>query len=357
MKWETTTTESRIDWSAIKDRLCLGTVATNLLGAAHQRRGDRLFWLCPFHDDQHPSFEVNLIKKLWICRSCGKGGDAANLVMEHQKVDFPAAVRFLAGLAGVITSPSPGVKSVAPTDKPPARPPDEPTGLPLAEASSLVADSVACLWGPGGENARDYLHSRGLTGETIKAASLGYAPGVMVPTKDGDRSFRFFGVTIPWRNGTRLTKVKIRRFPYPDLDPRYAEAYSDRPLIFPDPAAIRPGKPLIICEGEFDAMLLGQQLPEASVITLGSASARTDPAVLSRMLSSPRWFAALDADKAGDSAASKFPARAIRVRPPEPCKDWGDLHREGVNCIRYHWGRHLLLSKKWDQLEPKGELV
>ena len=97
----------------------------------------------------------------------------------------------------------------------------------------------------------------------------------------------------------------------------YAEAYSNQPLIYPDPTTILPGKPLIVCEGEFDAMLLGQQLPEASVITFGIASTRTDPAVLSRMLSSPRWFIALDADKSGDSAAAKFPASAIRVRPPD----------------------------------------
>jgi DNA primase len=359
MKWETTVTGPPIEWSEVKDRLCLGMVATNLLGPAHQRRGDRLFWLCPFHDEKHPSFEVSLTKKLCICRSCGKGGDSANFVMEFNKCDFPAAVRFLAGLAGVITSPSPRVKSVRPTDKPPVRPPEKPTGLPLDEASSFVADSVASLWEPGGENARDYLRGRGLTDETIRAAGLGFTPCVMVPTKEGDRCFRFSGVTIPWRDRTRLTKVKIRRFPFPDLDPRYAEAYSDRPLIFPDPAAIRPGKPLIVCEGEFDCLLLGQQLPEASVITLGSASARTDPVVLSRMLSAPRWFIALDADQAGDTAASKFPARAIRVCPPvdPPLKDWGDVHREGANRIRYHWGRYLPMSKKWEEMEPKGDLA
>ena len=147
----------------------------------------------------------------------------------------------------------------------------------------------------------------------------------MVPTKEGDRAFRFSGITIPWRDGPRLTRIKIRRI-WTMGSPEYAEAYSDRPLIFPDPAVIRPGKPLIVCEGEFDCLLLAQQLPEASVITLGSASARTDPAVLSRMLSSPRWFIALDADPAGDSAAAKFPASAIRVRPPDPDKDWGEVH-------------------------------
>jgi len=170
----------------------------------------------------------------------------------------------------------------------------------------------------------------------------------MVPKKEGDRCFPFSGITIPWKDGARLTRIKIRRID--DDKPKYAEAYSDRPLIFPDPAVIRPGWPLIVCEGEFDAILLGQQLPEVSVITLGSASARTDPAVLSRMLSSPRWFIALDADKAGDSAASKFPARAIRVRPPD--KDWGEVHAGGANRIRYLWGRYLPMSKSWGSWNP-----
>ena len=178
---------------------------------------------------------------------------------------------------------------------------------------------------------------------------LSFAPHVMVPTKEGDRCFPFSGIVIPWTDGDRLTRIKIRRFPDLDRNPRYAQAYSDHPLIYPDPVVIQPGKPLIICEGEFDAMLLAQQLPEASVITLGSASARTDPAVLSRMLSSPRWFVALDADQAGDSAASKFPARAIRVRPPD--KDWGEIHAGGSNRVRYLWGRYLSMSQSWEQLE------
>ncbi len=213
-------------------------------------------------------------------------------------------------------------------------------------------EAAACLWGPGGESALAYLRGRGLTDDTIRAAGLGFTPGVMIPTQDGDRAFLYSGITIPWRDGDRFTRVKIRRFPRPDLKPKYAEAYSNRPLIYPDPAVIRPGWPLIVCEGEFDAMLLGQQVPEASVITLGSASARTDPAVLSRMLSAPRWFIALDADQAGDTAASKFPARAIRVRPPD--KDWGEVHRGGANRIRHLWGRYLSMSKSWEQLESLG---
>jgi hypothetical protein len=130
-----------------------------------------------------------------------------------------------------------------------------------------------------------------------------------------------------------LTRVKIRRLDGGDL--RYAEAFSDHPLIFPDPAAITPGKPLVIAEGEFDALLLAQLFPEASVITLGSVSARSDPAVLSKMLRAPRWYTGLDADQAGDSAASKFPSSAVRVRPPEPHTDWTEAAQAGINLRRW----------------------
>jgi DNA primase len=339
----------------------VAAVATNLLGPAAKREGRRLLWHCPFHQDHHPSFEVDPIRKTWRCWVCAIGGDAAELVKRVNECDFPAAVKFLADLSGVITSyratapgqnPKPlgvlgsvpvvGPSQAAPIPAPakaPSRPPEQPTGLPLDEASDLVEGAKKTLWGPGGGNALAYLRGRGLSDETIRQAGLGYTPSVMIPTKDGDRCFRFSGITIPWRVGTRLTRIKIRRIH--DGKPRYAEAYSDHPLIFPDPAVIISGKPLIICEGEFDCLLLAQQLPEVSVITLGSASARTDPAVLSLMLRAPRWFVALDADPAGDSAATKFPARAIRVRPPEPDKDWGEVHAGGANRIRYHWGCHL----------------
>ena len=53
-------------------------------------------------------------------------------------------------------------------------------------------------------------------------------------------------------------------------EPKYAEAFRDRPAIYPAPAVVRPGKPLVIVEGEFDALLLGQELGDlAAVVTLG----------------------------------------------------------------------------------------
>jgi len=183
---------------------------------------------------------------------------------------------------------------------------------------------------------------RGLTDATIQAGGLGWTPGLMIP---GWKT-AVPGIVIPWREGedqdNRLAMINIRR-----LDggkPKYVRAFSDRPLIYPSPDVIRVGEPLIISEGEFDALLLGQELPEAGVITLGSASMGDDPLVRAPMLSASGWFTALDADQAGDKAAAKFPARAIRVRPPEPDKDWGEVHAGGFNRIRYYWGRHLSMA-------------
>jgi DNA primase len=339
--------QGRIDWHAIRDRVDLAAIAINLLGPADHRKGKRLLWCCPFHEDQHPSFQVDLQRQRWRCWTCAVGGDAADLVMRINGWNFAAAAEFLAGLLGGVPSSreEKSRKPNPPRERKVSDFPTPPSGLPADEADLLAQGAQERLWGASGQDALAYLQARGLDAETIRKASLGWVHNVQVPTRDGDRCFRYGGITIPWRDGDRLTRIKIRRWPETQRPPKYAEAFSDRPLIYPDLTAIRPGHPLIIAEGEFDALLLAQQLPEASVITLGSASMQIESAVLSRMLSAPRWYAALDADSAGDVAASKLPARAVRVRPPAPDKDWTDTHAKGPNRIRYWWGRHLGLSK------------
>jgi hypothetical protein len=90
-------------------------------------------------------------------------------------------------------------------------------------------------------------------------------------------------------------------------------------------------------EGEFDALLLGQQLSElAAVVTLGSASARPDPVVFGSMLAATAWFTATDNDPAGDRAAAFWPTNTRRVLPPSPWKDWTDARRDGLD-LRDFW--------------------
>jgi hypothetical protein len=153
----------------------------------------------------------------------------------------------------------------------------------------------------------------------------------------------------------RLALVKIRQ--PRGKQPKYVEVFRDRPTIYPTPEAVRPGMPLIVCEGELDCLLLTQALGElAAVVTLGSASSKPEGAIYLAMLRCPRWYVATDADPAGDKAASGWPARAIRVRPPDPYKDWTDARKGGID-LRPWWIDRLDATDAPDPPDPAPSKV
>jgi DNA primase len=61
-----------------------------------KRRGSNLLGLCPFHQEKTPSFSVSPSKGIFKCFGCGKGGDAARFIMEHEHYTYPEAIRYLA---------------------------------------------------------------------------------------------------------------------------------------------------------------------------------------------------------------------------------------------------------------------
>ena len=70
-------------------------VLTKVLGPPQRRR-----WLCPFHDDHHPSLTQ---KGGGIrCWSCGWAGDVFKFVQEHLNLSSFDALRYVADLGGVI---------------------------------------------------------------------------------------------------------------------------------------------------------------------------------------------------------------------------------------------------------------
>ncbi len=98
--WEKHVRYASADWSTVRDAIDLAAVATNLLGPAPGRRGERgrrLWWPCPFHRDRNPSFCVDPGKPFWRCYGCNEHGDAANLVMRLNGWSFPEAKAYLAG--------------------------------------------------------------------------------------------------------------------------------------------------------------------------------------------------------------------------------------------------------------------
>lgn len=61
-----------------------------------KRRGSNLIGLCPFHQEKTPSFTVSPSKGLFKCFGCGKGGDSARFMMEHEHMTYPEALLYLA---------------------------------------------------------------------------------------------------------------------------------------------------------------------------------------------------------------------------------------------------------------------
>src|ERR1035437_843904 len=61
-----------------------------------KKRGVNYIACCPFHNEKTPSFNVNPVRNIYKCFGCGKGGDSVSFVMEHEKLTYPEALRYLA---------------------------------------------------------------------------------------------------------------------------------------------------------------------------------------------------------------------------------------------------------------------
>ncbi len=133
---------------------------------ALRKVGRRWSGLCPFHTEKTPSFSVNAEEGWYHCFGCQKSGDAITFVRETQHLDFLDAVRLLADRAGIELHE------------------DAQQGARRRERQVLLeAMERAVTWyherllhAPDARAARDYLRSRGITGEMARRFSLGWAP-------------------------------------------------------------------------------------------------------------------------------------------------------------------------------------
>jgi DNA primase len=60
-----------------------------------KRSGANYTGLCPFHQENTPSFMVNEKRNIYKCFGCGKGGNAVNFLMDHERMEYPEALEWL----------------------------------------------------------------------------------------------------------------------------------------------------------------------------------------------------------------------------------------------------------------------
>ena len=64
----------------------------NLYNKELKKTGKTLMGLCPFHQEDTPSFHIYPETNTWYCFACGEGGDVISFYMKLHDVDFQIAV-------------------------------------------------------------------------------------------------------------------------------------------------------------------------------------------------------------------------------------------------------------------------
>jgi len=135
-----------------------------------KKRGANYLGLCPFHNEKTPSFTVSPAKELYKCFGCGKSGNTITFLMEHDKMSYVEALKWLATRYNV---------EVEETESTP-----EQKQLQQAADSLYIINNFAQKFfdeklfeSEEGQNiALSYLKERGFREDIIRKFQIGYNP-------------------------------------------------------------------------------------------------------------------------------------------------------------------------------------
>jgi DNA primase len=295
--------------------------------------GDDRFWIKP--DGR------------WACRQCkAAGADLISYILERDHCTFRDACETLARFAGITlgensSSSLTSFRSQSELRKPTLRSSERSElrtpSLEWKDAALAVVEScVARLWTEVGARARSYLHGRGLTDETIRAARLGFAPEPVTIAE----MYVPAGITIPWTRDGDVVLVKVRTRSNAQGQKYLAVRWADRKRANGDGGHpwvyladdLAGHATLATTEGEFDALLLSQEAGElVDVVTLGSAGADWPEDARTLALGYGRVLLLLDGDEAGEAAAARLSETLATARhvPLPAGQDVTDFHIAG----------------------------
>lgn len=132
------------------------------------KAGRNYIGLCPFHGEKTPSFNVVEDKQFYHCFGCGRSGDVFKFIEEYRGVTFMDAVQIVSEKAGI------AIPNQARPYQPTLVNPNQELYDIHQEASKFY--QAILMTTKMGEEARNYLHERGLTDEVIRHFQLGLAP-------------------------------------------------------------------------------------------------------------------------------------------------------------------------------------
>ena len=318
---------SRIPQGFIQDLLSRIDIV-EVVGARVElkRAGKEYKGLSPFTNEKSPSFFVSPAKQMFFCFSSGKNGTAINFLMENDRLSFVDAVEELAKRAGVQVPREGGrgeqLVLEGPLDA-------------LAAAERFFRAQLRTH-----QPAIDYLKKRGLSGDTAKLYSIGFAPdswdALAQQFKDDTAHALTAGLLKKKEETGRVFDVFRNRVMFPIRDARGRTiAFGGRTLAN-DPAKylnspeihglFHKGKNLfglyeakqstkselpylMVVEGYMDTVMLAQHGIRNVVATLGTATTRDHLSLLFK--STQKVVFCFDGDRAGRAAGWRALEQAL----------------------------------------------
>lgn len=135
-----------------------------------KKRGANYLGLCPFHNEKSPSFTVSPSKEIYKCFGCGKSGNSISFLMEHDKLSYVEALRWLANKYNIEVEET----AVAPEVK---------QQLQTAESLHIINAFAQKFYAKklfesaeGKDIGLTYLEQRGFEHGVLKKFEIGYAP-------------------------------------------------------------------------------------------------------------------------------------------------------------------------------------
>lgn len=289
-----------------------------------EKKGGRWWGCCPFHSERTPSFCVTPEKDFYYCFGCKKGGGAVSFLMELEKMSYPEALEFLAKKSGVELVYEQGAAAAR----------DDERRASLTELNRRIAGAFHYILmnKEEGRAALDYLHTRGLNDDTLKAFSVGWAP------EDGFWLYDFLskkGYGVEFLLSSGLFSRKNPRFSFfrsriifPIADSRgEIRAFGGRLMQGDGPkylnssesdifqkgrhlfghfqalSSLKKESKAILCEGYMDVISLHQAGLTNAVAPLGTAFTESQAMLLKRLCDCVQL--SFDSDQAGQAATER----------------------------------------------------
>jgi DNA primase len=300
-----------------------------------KRRGVNLMGNCPFHDEKTPSFVVSPTKGIFKCFGCGKAGNSAGFIMEHNGLSYPEALRWLAAKYNIeIEEERANLAEIAQQKS------DREALLTVLSFANKYYVNLLQNDEEGKTVGKAYFIERGLREDTIEKFELGYAKkewrhffdtavkggfdiailekAGLVKKKDkkdetdSDDYFDVYRerVTFPIHDITgRVIAFGARQLKKDDRSPKYINSpendvyHKSRVLygMFQAKKAIREKDCCYLTEGYLDVVTLHQNGIENAVASSGTSLTQEQVKLISRFTDNITML--YDGDPAGIKAA------------------------------------------------------